>query len=53
MIHEIVVIAYRLIVLLVLAAVIRAVLAKGNSSSFQVIAAILTIPLALRLLMIK
>jgi hypothetical protein len=53
MIHEIVVIAYRLIVLLVLAAVVRAALAKENSSSFQIIAVVLTIPLVLRLLMIK
>jgi len=53
MIHEIVVIAYRLIVLLVLATVVRAALAKGNSASFQITAVILTIPLALRLLMIK
>jgi hypothetical protein len=53
MIHEIVVLAYRLIVLLVLAAVIRAALARENNPSFQIIAVVLTIPLALRLLMIK
>lgn len=53
MIHEIVVIAYRLIVLLVLAAVVRAALTKENSSSFQIMAVVLTIPLVLRLLMIK
>lgn len=53
MIHEIVVLAYRLIVLLVLAAVVRAALAKENSTSFQIMAVVLTIPLVLRLLMIK
>ena len=53
MIHEIIVLAYRLIVLLVLAAVVRAALAKENSSSFQIMAVVLTIPLVLRLLMIK
>ena len=53
MIHEIVVIAYRLIVLLVLVAVVRAALSRENSGSFQLIAVILAIPLVLRLLMIK
>ena len=53
MIHEIVVIAYRLIVLLVLACVVRAALARETSKTFQLMAVILTIPLVLRLLMIK
>lgn len=53
MIHETLLIAYRLIVLLVLAAVVRAALSREHSSTFQVMAVVLTIPLALRLLMIK
>jgi hypothetical protein len=53
MIHEIILIAYRLIVLCVLIAVVRAALARENSSSFQITAVVLAIPLALRLLMIK
>jgi hypothetical protein len=53
MIHEVVVIAYRLIVLAVLVAVVRAALSKENGGSLQVMAVVLTIPLVLRLLMIK
>jgi hypothetical protein len=53
MMHELVVLAYRGIVLLVLVAVVRASLAKENTLTFQIMAVVLTIPLALRLLMIK
>lgn len=53
MIHEAVVIAYRLIVLFVLIYVVRATLARGQSRTFQFMAAVLTIPLVLRLFMIK
>lgn len=53
MIHDLILIAYRLIVLLVLAAVVRAALARENSSTFQITAVVLVIPLVLRLFMIK
>ena len=53
MIHEVVTLAYRLIVLLILGATIWSTLDRKNGLSFQITAAIVTIPLALRLLMIK
>ena len=53
MMHEIVSIAYRLIVLLVLIAVVRAALSRQNNAAFQITAVVLAIPLVLRLLMIK
>ncbi|MBI5692474.1 MAG: hypothetical protein HZC55_20520 [Verrucomicrobia bacterium] len=53
MMHELLTLAYRGITLLVLAAVVRAALARENSSSYQVMAVVLTIPLLLRVLMIK
>jgi hypothetical protein len=53
MIHEIVVIVYRLIVLFVLGCTVWSALDRENDIYNQLIAAILTIPLALRVLMIK
>lgn len=53
MIQQLILIAYQLIVLLVLAATVRAALRRENSSTFQIMAVVLAIPLALRLLMIK
>ena len=53
MIHTLLFLAYRLIVLLVLAATVRAVFAKETDRTLQITAAIVTIPLALRLLLIK
>ncbi len=53
MIHEVVVIVYRLMVLIVLACTVWSVLDKETDGYCQVTAAILAIPLALRVLMIK
>jgi len=53
MIHEIIIIAYRLIVLLILGATVWSALDKEHDGWFQITAVILTIPLALRVLMIK
>jgi hypothetical protein len=52
-IHEIVVVAYRFIVLFVLGCTVWSVLDEESDGYCQVTAAILAIPLALRLLMIK
>jgi hypothetical protein len=53
MIHEIVTLLYRLIVALVLAATVWTTLDRKSDLRLQLMAAVLTIPLALRLLMIK
>jgi hypothetical protein len=53
MIHDLILLAYRLIVLLVLVAVVRAALSRENNSTFQITAVVLAIPLVLRLFMIK
>ena len=53
MIHEAMIVMYRLIVLFVLGCTIWNALDKENDTSTQVIAVLLTIPLLLRVLMIK
>jgi hypothetical protein len=53
MIHETVVLVYRLIVLFVLGCTVWIALDDESDGYIQITAVILTIPLALRLLMIK
>ena len=53
MIHEALIIIYRLIVLFVLGCTVWNVLDDENDSYTQIIAVLLTIPLLLRVLMIK
>jgi hypothetical protein len=53
MIHEALIIVYRLIVLFVLGCTVWNVLDDENDSCTQIIAVLLTIPLLLRVLMIK
>jgi hypothetical protein len=53
MIHEALIIIYRVIVLFVLGCTVWVALDKKNRGYDQVIAALLTVPLLLRVLMIK
>ena len=52
-IHEIMIIVYRVIVLFILGCTIWNVLDEENDTQTQLIAVLLTIPLLLRVLMIK
>ena len=53
MIHEALIVIYRLIVLFILGCTLWNVFDEENATSTQVIAVLLCIPLLLRLLMIK
>jgi hypothetical protein len=53
MTHEIVSLLYRVLVLFILGCTVWCALDKKSDVRFQIMAAILTIPLALRVLMLK